>query len=330
MYIIIIFFILGFFLLIKGADILIDGSSSIAKRFGVSGFFIGITIVAFGTSAPEMVISLLASVKHISAIALGNIIGANISNTLLVLGISAIITPLLIKRATINKEVPFSLLAVLAVGILANDFLIDGLEPSGLSRIDGLILILFFVIFIYYTFGISRPDDNIFQKTASEIKISSKNGVKELNVWLSFLMIFVGLVGLAVGGHFIVNNAVKLARILNISEAMIGLTIVAIGTTLPELAASVTAARKGFSNIAVGNVIGSNIFNFLWILGLSSVITPIGFNSALNSDLLYLILVTILVLFLIYFGRKNILGRWEGGILLFLYILYLTFVIMRG
>ncbi len=323
----IILFILGFIFLLKGADILVDGSSSIAKRFGISSFFIGLTIVAFGTSTPELVISTLASIKGSSGIALGNIIGSNISNTLLILGVCAIIAPLIVKRATVNKEIPFSLLAILAVGILVNDFLIEHILPNGLTRIDGLILILFFSIFIYYTFGITKDRENIFKKTVGELKQEELKGYSRP---VSVIMIIVGLVGLVIGGRWIVNGAVTFAQIFGISETLIGLSIVAIGTSLPELAASAMAAHKGRTDMAVGNIVGSNIFNLLWVLGLSSAISAIGYNPALNIDMLILTGITILLLFLIYIGRKNILGKWEGSVLLSLYACYLVFLIYRG
>jgi cation:H+ antiporter len=321
-----ILFLLGFVLLLKGADIMIDGSSSIARRYGISTFVIGLTIVAFGTSAPELIVSTLASIKGSSGIALGNIIGSNISNTLLILGVSAIIYPLAVKKATVNKEIPFSLLAILAVGFLVNDFLIDNTIPDGLTRIDGLILILFFSIFIYYTFGISKSKENIFEKVQGELR-------EEPKVYSNFtaiLMIVAGLTGLAVGGRWLVDGAVKIAEILGMSEALIGLTVIAVGTSLPELAASAIAAHKRQTDIAVGNIIGSNIFNFLWVLGLSSVISPIGYNRVLNVDMVILFLVTLLLLFLVYIGRKNVLGRWEGAVLVSLYAFYITFLIWRG
>ena len=319
-------FILGFVALIKGADIMVDGSSSIAKRLGVSTFFIGLTIVAFGTSAPELVVSTLASVKGSSAIALGNIIGSNISNTLLILGISAIVAPLMVKKATVNKEIPFSLLAAIAVGILVNDLLIDKTAPDGLTRIDGLVLILFFIIFLYYTFGITRERENIFQKTIGELK----NDPKERNIYSSIGMIMMGMLGLVLGGQWIVNGAIGFAQVFGISEALIGLTIVAIGTSLPEMAASAMAAYRGRTDIAVGNVVGSNIFNMLWVLGLSAVIRPISFEQALNVDFVVLFLLTIMLLFLIYIGRKNILDRREGIVLVLCYFAYIAFLIVRG
>lgn len=323
----IILFILGFVFLIKGADVLIDGSSSIARRFGISSFFIGLTIVAFGTSTPELVVSALASFRGSSGIALGNLIGSNISNTLLILGTAAIVRPLLVKRNTINKEIPFSLLAILVVGILLNDFLIDKIVPSGLTRIDGLVLILFFSIFIFYTFGIAREKENIFQKTVGEIKAKEP---KEYNNSSAVGMIIIGLVGLVIGGQWIVNGATQFASYFGLTETLIGLTIVAIGTSLPELAASVMAAHRGQTDMAVGTVVGSNIFNFLWVLGLSALIAPIGFNSILNFDILVLIIITVLLLFLIYIGRRNVLGRGEGIILVGLYVLYVVFLVLRG
>jgi len=322
----IILFIVGFIFLIKGADVMVDGSSSIAKRFGVSAFFIGLTVVAFGTSTPELVVSALAGIKGSSGIALGNIIGSNISNTLLILGVSALIAPLLVKKTTISKEIPFSLLAILAVGFLVNDLLIDRVSPDGLTRIDGLILILFFSIFIVYTFGITREKENIFQKTVGELKEEPR----EQTMTVSVFMIIAGLAGLGIGGQLIVSGAISFAQYFNITETFIALTIVALGTSLPELAASAMAARKGKTDIAVGNVIGSNIFNLFWVLGLSAVIKPISFSAYLNIDFIVLFIITILLLFLIYSGKKNILGRGEGAVLIILYISYIVFLIIRG
>ncbi|PIR13471.1 sodium:proton exchanger [Candidatus Falkowbacteria bacterium CG11_big_fil_rev_8_21_14_0_20_39_10] len=326
MYLTAFLFILGFVFLIKGAGILIDGSSSIARRFGVSAFFIGLTVVAFGTSAPELVVSALAGIRGNSGLALGNLIGSNMANTLLILGTAAIVRPLIVKRNTINKEIPFSLLAVLAVGILANNFLIDGVSSEGLARTDGLILILFFVIFLFYTFGIAREKENIFKKTVGDLKLEPR----EYNIFLAVGMIIAGLAGLAIGGEWIVDGAVELAKFFGLSEALIGLTIVAVGTSLPEFAASVVAAKRGQTDIAVGNVVGSNIFNFLWVLGLSATISPISFNPILNFDILFLMIVSILLLVLIYIGRRNILARQEGMVLVGLYVLYVVFLILRG
>jgi cation:H+ antiporter len=240
--------------------------------------------------------------------------------------VSAVIAPLAVKRATVNKEIPFSLLAILAAGILVNDFLIDKVNPNGLTRIDGLILMLFFSIFIFYTFGITREKENIFKKTVGEMKDEPKE--YKLNVAIG--MIVVGLAGLGLGGYWIVNSAISFAQAMGVSEALIGLTIVAIGTSLPELAASAMAAYKGRTDIAVGNVVGSNIFNLLWVLGISAAIRPISFTTALNIDFVILFGVTVLLLCLIYIGRKNILARWEGATMLGLYAGYIVFLVMRG
>ncbi len=318
-------FILGFIFLIKGADILVDGSSSIARKLGISTFVIGLTVVAFGTSTPELIISILASFQEKSGIALGNIIGSNITNILLILGVAAVISPLTVKKGTVNKEIPLSLLSVLAVLFLVNDQIIDNLVPNGLTRIDGLILLLFFSIFIYYTFGITKSKENILQKTAGTLK---QENVKEYSGFLSAGMIILGLVGLGVGGKIIVDSASAIALAWGLSESFVGLTIIALGTSLPELAASIVAAKKDKADMAVGNVVGSNIFNLLWVLGLASVFSPISFDARVNWDILFLFAINILLLFLIYIGRKNILARREGVALLVLYVVYIILLLL--
>jgi cation:H+ antiporter len=320
-------FILGFIFLIKGADIMIDGAASLARRYGVSTFIIGLTVVAFGTSMPELAISVMASLKGSAGIALGNVIGSNITNALLILGAAAIVAPLVVKQSTVTKEIPFSLLSFLAMGILVNDTLIDRTAPNGLTRIDGLILILFFSIFIYYTFGIIKLKENIFKKTVDELK---EEEPREFSYKISAAMIIFGLAGVILGGNWLVKSAVSFAHFFGLSEALIGLTIMAVGTSLPELVASVMAARKGKTDMAVGNVVGSNIFNTLWVLGLSAIIHPIAYDPILNTDMAILIGVTIMLLFLIFVGRKNVLDRREGMILLVVYVCYLVFLGWRG
>jgi len=315
--------LVGFVFLIKGADILIEGSASIAKRYKISNLVIGLTIVAFGTSAPELIISAIAAINGNTGISMGNIIGSNISNTLLILGAAAIVSPLIIKKDTINKQIPFSVLSVLAVVILINDFSIDGMPFSSLTRGDGLVLILFFAIFMYYTYFVSKADKSVLGDLKEEkIEVYSN--------WTSSSMVVAGLIGLFFGGQWIVASSVNIASIFGLSDALIGLTIVAIGTSLPELAASIMAAKKGNSDMAIGNVIGSNIFNFLWVLGFSSIINPIQYQLQLNVDMFVLLGVTILLLILIYVGKKNILDKQEGFILISLYVCYLAFLIYRG
>lgn len=323
MYLTIFLFILGFVFLVKGADILVEGSSSIAKKFGISNLVIGLTIVAFGTSAPELIVSAIAAWNESTGIALGNIIGSNISNTLLILGVSAIIFPLAVKKSTVSREIPLSLLAILAVAFLVNDKLIDGATISSLTRIDGLVLILFFSIFIYYTFGISKVNSTIIEELHEE-------KIKKYNNSSSVLMILGGLVGLYFGGQWIVNGAVVFATKFGLSEELIGLTIVAIGTSLPELAASAVAAYKKHTDIAVGTVVGSNIFNLFWVLGLSSVISPIIYNPILNTDIVILFLATIMVLLAVFLGKKSTIGKWEGASLLGAYVSYIIYLIIRG
>ena len=258
-----IFLIAGFAFLVKGADFLVDGASSIAKKFGISALVIGLTIVAFGTSAPELIVNIFASIQGNTDIAIGNILGSNIANILLILGISAMIYPLAVGKGTVWKEIPLGLLAIIVVAIMANDRLIDGGGFSGLTRIDGFILISFFIIFLYYTFGISKA-----QGTGEP---EESNRIHEYSFFRSGIMVVAGLAGLTLGGKWIVDSAVVIAEQIGLSQAVIGLTIVAIGTSLPELATSAIAAFKKNTDIAVGNIVGSNIFNVFWILGISAM-----------------------------------------------------------
>ncbi len=312
-------FPIGFVLLIKGADFLVDGASSIAKRLGVSALVIGLTIVAFGTSAPELIVNIFASIKGNADIAIGNILGSNIANILLILGISAVIFPLAVKTGTVWKEIPFALLAVVVTAVIANDALIDNGSFSGLTRIDGFVLIAFFIIFLYYTFGISRAQ----AADASEVPIH------HYSLPRACLMVALGLVGLTVGGKWIVDGAVALATTLGISEALIGLTIVAVGTSLPELATSAVAAYKKDVDIAVGNIVGSNIFNIFWILGVSAVINPLPFSSLLMRDVLMTIFATLLLFIVMFIGKRHILERWQGACFIALYVSYIVALIVQ-
>lgn len=314
-----VLFVLGFVFLIKGADWLVSGASSLANKLGVSALVIGLTIVAFGTSAPELTVNLLASFQGSTDIAIGNIIGSNIANILLILGVSAIIFPLSVQRGTVWREIPFAVLAVLVVTIMANDVLLDGSALSALSRIDGLVLLSFFAIFIYYIFSIAKQPNNTDE---TEIKLYSTSK--------SILMILGGLGGLVLGGKWIVDGAVLFATQIGISEALIGLTVVAIGTSLPELATSAVAAYKKNVDIAVGNVIGSNIFNIFWILGISASITPLPFSSELGLDLTVVTMVTLLLFLAFFIGKKHTLERWQGFLFVALYIAYIIFLVLRG
>ncbi|MFH1890980.1 MAG: calcium/sodium antiporter [Candidatus Kuenenbacteria bacterium] len=312
-------FIAGFVILIKGAGWLVDGASSVAKKFGISTLVIGLTVVSFGTSAPELIVNILASIKGSSDIAIGNILGSNIANILLILGVAAAIFPLTVKRGTVWKEIPLALLAVIVVALMANDILIEGSGWSGLTRIDGFMLLAFFLIFLYYAFETS--------------KVSGSSGETKIKIHplpASLGMIVGGLIGLTLGGKWVVDGAVAIAQTFNISEALIGLTIVAIGTSLPELATSAIAAYKRNADIAVGNVVGSNIFNMFWILGLSATIRPLPFSAALNTDVLVTMVATILLFMVMFIGKKHTLERWQGFLFVTLYFIYIAYLIYRG
>lgn len=314
-----ILLVVGFVLLIKGADVLVDGSASIAKKFGLSSLMIGLTIIAFGTSAPELIVNIFSSIAGSSDIGMGNIIGSNISNILLILGIAAIITNLEVADSIVKKQIPFSILAVLALFFLINDSLINNIGQNGLYRSGGLVLLLFFGIFLYYTFSLAKEE-----------KIEAEEEIKNLSNIKAFFFIILGILALFVGGKLIVDNASAIAISAGLSEAFIGLTIVALGTSLPELAASIVAARKNQIQMAVGNVIGSNIFNLLWVLGLSALIKPIEFNPDLNFDIIFLILVSLLLFVLIYTGKKLKFTRKEGYVLVALYLIYIISISFRG
>lgn len=312
-------FALGFALLIKGADLLVEGSSSLARRLGISSLVIGLTVVAFGTSAPELFVNLFAAFDGTTDIAIGNIIGSNTVNILFILGLSAVIRPLAVTSGTVWKEIPMSLLAAALVLLMANDRVIDGGTADALTRIDGFVLEAFFVIFLYYTFGIAKAEDG-----AEEV------AQKPRSLPASIGMVALGLVGLVVGGQWIVGGATAIALALGLSEALIGLTIVAIGTSLPELATSAVAAYKGNADIAIGNVVGSNIFNIFFILGLSAIIRPLPFAPALNFDLWACVGASALLFVWMFLGKRHVLERWQGVACIALYVLYVAAIVVRG
>lgn len=316
-----ILFVVGIILLIKGADYLVEGSSSLAKKWGVSTLVIGLTIVAFGTSMPELVVSITSALKGSGDIALGNIVGSNIANILLILGVSGIIRNLKVQRSTIWKEIPFSLLAAIVLLIFANTLILDKITLSNIFRFEGLILLLFFIIFLYYVFELAQRGKSTVMDEKIEIKRHSGTTV--------FLMIAGGLTALYFGGKWTVEGAVSLARLFGLSEYFIGLTIVAVGTSLPELFTSVMAVRKGDANLAVGNVVGSNIFNIFLVLGVTAVIFPINLPLFANIDLLVLFAATLLLFLFMFVGRKHELERWQGILFVLLYIAYVIFLIRR-
>lgn len=306
----------GFIALVYGARFLVDSSSSLAKRYKIPDIVIGLTIVAFGTSSPELLVSLMASVEGSSEIALGNVIGSNIFNILFILGISSVIYPLTVKSGTTWIEVPLAFMSALVVIILANDLFIDGSESSLLSRSDGIILLLFFSIFLVYNITVMKRGNS-----------SDELVVKKEAVWKSLTFILIGLVLLTAGGRAIVYSSVKIARIAGLSERVIGLTIVSIGTSLPEAATSVIAALKRNTDIAIGNIVGSNIFNVFLILGTSAVIAPVPVQSLSNFDMEVNLLASLLLFIFIFTGKGRRIGRIEGGLFLLLFVAYILFIL---
>ena len=314
----------GFVLLIKGADYLVNGASSLAKRFNISNIAIGLTVVAMGTSAPELVISVISGsvedgTSGANEVVYGNIIGSNIFNIFLILGISSIIHPLTVERNALKKEVPYSLLATLIFFILVNDTLFFGASQSGLDVKDGIILLVMFLMFMGYIFM------NIRRNPEAELDdITVHSNLK------TTLMIFFGIAGLVFGGNLIVNNATSIAKFFQVSDKMIGLTILAAGTSLPELATSAVAAYHKKSDLAIGNIVGSNIFNLLLVMGATSVVhAPLIYAPSLNVDL-YIVMIGTLMLFLFMFTlNKFKLDRAEGMVYLVGFISYSYYLFVR-
>ena len=310
-------FIVGFVILIKGADLLVDGASAIAGRFNISDLVIGLTVVAFGTSTPELFVNLMASFQGNTDIAIGNVVGSNIANVFLILGVSSIIYPLAVAKGTVWKEIPFSLLAAIVLFVVANDQLLDGSQVSDLTRIDGLVFLSFFIIFIYYTTSI-----------ATRIEGMEEHIPDRRYGWLrSSLYIVLGLAGLTFGGKWIVDGAIALAAKFGMSESLVGLTIVAVGTSLPELATSAVAAYKRNVEIAVGNVVGSNIFNIFFVLGISAIIKPLPYQMKNNRDIGVVIFSSLLLFLFMFTGKKRSVDRWEGIVFLACYGVFLAYIV---
>ncbi|BDD12686.1 K+-dependent Na+/Ca+ exchanger (plasmid) [Fulvitalea axinellae] len=307
--------IIGFAMLIIGANWLVDGASSLAKRYKISDLAIGLTIVAFGTSAPELVVNVIASSKGYSDIVLGNIIGSNNFNLFIILGISGLVFPISVQSSTAWKEIPISLTATLFLLLLANDFYTS--QNTSIDRLDASVMLILFLAFLYYAFTQTKTESN---------EDNSPANVPTLKIWL--LIIF-GLTGLIVGGQLVVNYSVKIASELGVSEKVIGLTIVAAGTSLPELVTSLVAALKRNSDIAIGNVLGSNVFNILLILSVSSMVKPVGFNPDFNADLYILLGGTAFLFIAMFTGKKKKLDRWEAGLLLRFYLLYTCYLVLK-
>lgn len=308
--------VIGLVLLVKGADWLVDGASVLAKKFKVSDLAIGLTIVAFGTSAPELVVNMVAASGNFPDLVFGNVIGSNNFNLFAILGIAGIITPLAVQSSTVWKEIPFSLLAGITLFFLANNYFLS--EQPFVSRYDGIILLGLFGGFLYYVATQLKSDP--------EVEAAANKNYSNLKIWL---LILGGLAGLVGGGKLVVDNAVAMAQSLGVSEKIIGLTIVAAGTSLPELATSVVAALKKNADIAIGNIVGSNIFNIFLILGASVLVRPLPFNPTFNTDLYLLLGGTIYLFFAMFTGKRHRLDRWEAAILLSIYVGYTTYLVLQ-
>lgn len=312
--------ILGFVALVKGADLLVDGGAALAKRLKIKPLVIGLTIVAFGTSAPEFVVTFFASASGSADLAISNIVGSVTANTLLGLGLAAVIYPLTVQKGTVWREIPFSLLAIVVLIILVNDSLVPNGGVDQLSWVDGLVLLSFFAIFLVYTFGLTRATaaDDVPEK------------IESLPTTRALVYVVLGLLMLFLGGNWIVNNGTVIAASLGVSESLIGLLVTGPGTSLPELATIILAARRKNVDLAVGGVIGSNIFNIFLILGTSALVGPLLFDSALNLDLGIILVATILLFSALFIGKRQQVERWQGIGFLVVYVVYLVFLFFRG
>ena len=311
--------VVGFLLLVKGADLFVDGASSVAKKLKIPAFVIGLTIVAFGTSAPELAVSITAAVKGSNDIAIGNVVGSNIFNTLVVLGASAAITPIAVEKGMIKRDYPLSIFAAVLLGVLAMDTVLFKASAMTLGRLDGIILLIAFAGFMVMTVKAGMDHRAEVEEAAEE--------VEAMPVVKSLLFIVIGLAGIVYGGDMSVEGAKGIARLFGLSEAIIGLTIVAMGTSLPELVTSIIAARKGESDIAVGNVIGSNIFNIFLILGLSSAILPMNVSGTYLYDIGMLI--GVMVLTYLPIAKTKHVSRPMGIIMVLAYVAYTVYLIVR-
>ena len=322
----ILFLIGGLILILLGANGLTDGAASVAKRLRIPSIVIGLTIVAFGTSAPELTVSVSSALKGSADIAIGNVVGSNIFNTLMIVGCTALFAPIVITRNTLKKEIPLCILSSVVLLVCANDVFLDKAPENILNRVDGLLLLCFFAIFMGYTFAIASKPSSTGGQEEHPVPEEEKE-IKLLPWWKSVLYIIGGLAALIYGGQLFVNGATGIARNLGVSESIIGLTLVAGGTSLPELATSIVAALKKNPEIAIGNVIGSNLFNIFFVLGCSASITPLHLSGITNFDLLTLVGSCILLwLFGLFFAKRTI-TRIEGSIMILCYVAYTVVLI---
>ena len=313
----VILLVVGFILLIKGADIFVDGASSTAQNFKIPKMVIGLTIVAFGTSAPEFAVSVKAVLSGSSEIVLGNVVGSNILNILLILGVSSLFSPMGVKDNTVRKEIPLTMLISCLLTVLVFDNMFDKNVVNMISRTDGLVIMLYFIIFIYYLFTIMKSGKKEEEEKAP------------YGIFKSILFIIIGLAGIVFGSDFVVDSATYIAKALNVSEKMIGLTIVAFGTSLPELVTSVQAARKGENDIAIGNIIGSNIFNIGMVIGIPALLIDNIMVGTFNAIDMFTMIFAAVLLYALTFKKRKI-DRHEGIIMLVIFAVYYSYVIVGG
>ena len=317
MIIYILLLVVGFILLIKGADLFVDGASSLAENFKIPKMVIALTIVAFGTSAPELAVSIGAISKGSSEMVLGNVVGSNILNILLILGISSLFSDIGVKDDTVHKEIPFTILFSSLLMVLCFDNMFDKKTINMIARTDGLVIILFFIIFIYYLVTVMK---NRKKDEATKPKY---------NIFLSIFLLLIGLAGIVFGSNFVVDNASSIAKTLGVSDKMIALTIVALGTSLPELVTSVAASRKGENDIAIGNIIGSNIFNIGVVIGLPAFI----FNSVSATSFNYIDMFTMIisaVILYLFTLKDHKLKKKQGILMLLMFVIYYSYVVIGG
>lgn len=305
----------GLLLILFGANWLVDGSSSVAKRFGISEFVIGLTIVGIGTSTPEMVVSFLSAFQGKADMAIGNIVGSNIFNTMLILGVTAIIAPLTITKGNLKRDIPLNIIVTILLILLGMNFTLFGAGHDQLSRIDGLILLAIFAWYLYTSFKSDSADDD------------DSDGIKSYSVLMSAILIIAGLAGLIVGGKLFVNSATELAKMFGVSDKFIAITVMAAGTSMPELATCVVAALKGRGQLALGNILGSNISNILLILGGSALINPLSFKGMTYVDLGMVLISALFILVCAYSFKKKKLDRFEGVILILMEVSYMWYLI---
>ena len=319
MFLDIIYIIGGLLLILFGANWLTDGASSLSLKMAIPPIVVGLTVVAFGTSTPELAVSLTSAMKGSADMAVGNVVGSNIFNTLLIVGCTAVVAPIVVSSNTLKKEIPFTVLASFALMFLAFDILLTDAPKNVLTRSDGLILLLFFAIFVAYVLAISRDPSNKLEE--------SNTPTSTMSIPKSIFYILLGLVGLIFGGNVFVTGASNVARLFNVSESVIGLTLVAGGTSLPELATSVVAALKKNPGIAIGNVVGSSLFNIFFVLGASATITPLNIQGVSEFDILMLVFSSILLFIVALCYGKRTINRVEGAVFILLYIAYIIYLI---